>query len=280
MDTSVPALNMDTSVSAGNINTSAPARNINTSAPAENMDTSVPALNMDASAPAGNINASAPAGNINASVPAENMDASVPAENMDASVPAENIGNTWPWIEPAQSIPLNAPKISLRTLVNTYNKAMKLDFMENDMRVAMNNEQALRMVEKYINPMALPYIWHCVADEGTKRKVTEKRLAAFIAFSLPDKIMEKQSSIKAYCFQELENKLDKIFRIHACSVTELLKTTEYRCDAYGNIEPIKNGVFFPHKDEMIFKCKILKENLLSKLPKEERHDIIAAMEAI
>ena len=95
-----------------------------------------------------------------------------------------------------------------------------------------------------------------------------------------DKILDKQSLIKAYCNQELELKLDKVFRIYSTSVMEMLKDSGYRCDAMGNIDPVENGVFFPQKQQTLMKCEILKNGLLNKLPKEERHDIIAAMEAI
>ena len=215
----------------------------------------------------------------NPSVLALNKKKVVPALNSPV-VPANDLALGLSCIGTVHNSMANKSSKKLRTLVDIYNHSMKLDFNEDDMRVARSNEHIIRMVEKYINPIALPFIWNHVADEGTKRKVSEKRLAAFIGYGLPDKILDKQSLIKAYCNQELELKLDKVFRIYSTSVMEMLKDSGYRCDAMGNIDPVENGVFFPQKQQTLMKCEILKNGLLNELPREERHDIIAAMEAI
>jgi len=239
-------------------------------------DPSVPALNLETSTPALNLETLTPALNLETSTPARNFESSAPARNFESSVPAlydydVKLG--------MQSSLTPSKTKSIRALLNAYNKIMKLDYRACDLHAAESNEKKLRLIEKYINPVALHYIWHNVADEGAKQKANDKWMAAFLGFGMPEKILKKQSEIWAYCYQELSIKLDKIFRENAGSVKEVLKGTKYRCDTLGNLEPIENNVFFPDKQHVLLKCEILKKHLAGRLSMDERHDIMEAMEA-
>jgi hypothetical protein len=168
---------------------------------------------------------------------------------------------------------------SLRSIVDAYNQIMGRDYAIADMKAAVKREDELRSVQGFINPVALPFIWSDIADDGTRRKVKDKSIAAFLGFDLPKQILAQHERVQVYCDLELDIKLDSLFWHNQEIVASCVEGTEYGCDKMGGLYPTRKGDSFPKSAERKLRRKILQKRLMGMLPEEEKEAITILMEA-
>ena len=169
---------------------------------------------------------------------------------------------------------------SLEQIIRKYNKAMHLDYDPADEATASLKYNELLSIERFLNPVALEYVWKVYSDEKTKADVKIKRISAFIKYKLLDDLQKHKAAIAAYCTDYIDQRLNSIFRTYSGKVNELIKSDGFTCDLFGSITPIKEDGIFTTKDERIMRTKILHDHLLPVLPRDERRDMIKVLEAV
>lgn len=182
-------------------------------------------------------------------------------------------------IQPDLSSPARAgaPADAL-AILDAYNAALGIPFADGDVSRVLAVKDELLEVRDLLNPEALEFIWDQYSDQKTRAEVQTKRISAFVGYGLLEAALEHQGAIRAHLIDEVDNRLDRLFRAYGNYVESVVSDLGYTITGAGGLEPNDSAAFFPPKQQRELRCRIYREHLHGRLPEEARDATIAAME--